>query len=152
MGHRCTLRLAFVRTGFVLIRQGGRQPKVRGPKRVYGEGGGLPFARVGLPRLDWSIRLQFNPTAVDWVVPAELPTKGLNRSVLPFLPVQLDIAKLRCILFGGAGHSMPGINEPLFMDSATQWRLGIEGTLPEAVAARSSYQIGALNALRATWC
>ena len=50
--------------------------------------------------------------------------RASNRSVLPFLPVQLDIAKLRCILFGGAGHSMPGINEPLFMDSATRMAFG----------------------------
>jgi len=51
-----------------------------------GEGGGLPFARVGLPRLDWSVRLLFNPTGLDWVVPAELPTKNFKsiRVAVPF--------------------------------------------------------------------
>jgi len=43
-----------------------------------GGGGGLPLARVGLPRLEWRISLLFNPTAVEWVVPAELPTKHFN--------------------------------------------------------------------------
>lgn len=43
-----------------------------------GDGGGLPVARVGLPRLDWSLKLLFIPTSGEWVVPTELPTKRFN--------------------------------------------------------------------------
>ena len=52
----------------------------------YGEGGGLPVARVGLPRLDWSIRIVLNPIAAEWAVPAELPTKRFNsiRVAVPY--------------------------------------------------------------------
>lgn len=37
--------------------------------------GGTRFSRTGLPLFDWSIRLQFNPAPVSWIVPEKLPTK-----------------------------------------------------------------------------
>jgi hypothetical protein len=43
-----------------------------------GEGGDLPVARAGLPRLDWSFKLLSNPASGEWVVPAELPTKRFS--------------------------------------------------------------------------
>jgi hypothetical protein len=37
--------------------------------------GGVGFSRTGLPRFDWSVRLQFNPAPVGWLIPEKLPTK-----------------------------------------------------------------------------
>jgi hypothetical protein len=38
----------------------------------YGKGG---FSRTGLPLFDWSVRLQFNPSQMCWVIPEKLPAK-----------------------------------------------------------------------------
>ncbi len=37
--------------------------------------GGTAFSRTGLPLFDWSVRLQFNPAPLGWVIPEKLPTK-----------------------------------------------------------------------------
>src|SRR5271170_2612212 len=37
--------------------------------------GGTRFSRTGLPLLDWSVKLQFNPAPIGWVIPEKLPTK-----------------------------------------------------------------------------
>ena len=37
--------------------------------------GGTRFSRTGLPLLDWSVTLQFNPALIGWVIPEKLPTK-----------------------------------------------------------------------------
>jgi hypothetical protein len=41
----------------------------------YGDGEGF---LGGLPNLDWSITLQFDPTLPGWICPAELPTKRFD--------------------------------------------------------------------------
>jgi len=38
--------------------------------------GGTGFSRAGLPLFDWSVRLQFNPAPIGWVVPEKVPTKN----------------------------------------------------------------------------
>jgi hypothetical protein len=42
----------------------------------YSNGGG--FSRTGLPRFDWSVKLQFVPVPTGWVIPIELPTKHID--------------------------------------------------------------------------
>jgi hypothetical protein len=37
--------------------------------------GGTRFSRTGLPLFDWSVRLQFNPAPIGWVIPEKSPTK-----------------------------------------------------------------------------
>ena len=37
--------------------------------------GSTRFSRTGLPLFDWSVRLQFNPAPIAWVIPEKLPTK-----------------------------------------------------------------------------
>jgi len=126
MGHRCTLRLAFVRTGFGLIRQGGRQPVVSRPLK------GMVMVRAAASRLQelafrvWIGALGSCSIPLDWIgwFQRNCQQRTSNRSVLPFLSGQLDIAKLRCILFGRAGLWMLGISEPLAMDSATRMAFG----------------------------
>ncbi len=44
----------------------------------YGDGEGFAPGIAGLPRFDWSVRLQFSPASVGWVIPVELPTKRFN--------------------------------------------------------------------------
>jgi hypothetical protein len=37
--------------------------------------GGVGFSRTGLPLFDWSVRLQFNPAPMGWVLPETSPKK-----------------------------------------------------------------------------
>jgi len=36
---------------------------------------GAGFSSTGLPLFDWSVRLQFNPAPIGWVIPEKVPTK-----------------------------------------------------------------------------
>ena len=36
---------------------------------------GTGFSRTGLPLFDWSVRLQFNPAPIGWIIPEKLPAK-----------------------------------------------------------------------------
>lgn len=38
--------------------------------------GGTRFSRTGLPLFDWSVKLQFNPAPIGWVIPEKVPTKS----------------------------------------------------------------------------
>src|SRR4051812_3088375 len=37
--------------------------------------GGVGFSRTGLPVFDWSVRLQFHPASIGWVIADEVPKK-----------------------------------------------------------------------------
>jgi hypothetical protein len=40
--------------------------------------GGTGYSRTGLPEFDWSVKLQFDPTELSWIVPPTLPAKRFN--------------------------------------------------------------------------
>jgi hypothetical protein len=40
--------------------------------------GSTRFSRSGLPGFDWSVKLQFNPALLDWIVPSEMPAKRFS--------------------------------------------------------------------------
>jgi len=94
------------------------------PVGYGGAGGNTKFirhgagfiGRTGLPLFDWSVRLQFNPAPIGWVIPKKVPTKRFMsvRVTVPsrttrhrqaavhtlWSPRTLDAKRERTVLYG----------------------------------------------------